>query len=253
MLDQWTLLLRNVGEWHGSFDTYDSGLQLKRRQPSILTLEPAAAGVPVNLSLLFWPDNPSPAENPYGGEPVKQIRQSFYQPDQQLTFFPSGSFCRGSLQLAPFIRFYAEFCFLLGDRRHRQVLLWDGAGRFDHPVLISEMRAGSQAGQLPPLQPELLTGCWQGHEAVITAESGTSDMQESACSLRLTPSDLTTLRCLPDGSGFIAPSPVTQRSGFSVEAWWLASPQHLERLIRHYNDSGSLLASHQQVLQKLVA
>ena len=75
MLDQWALLLRNVGEWHGSFDTYDSGLLLKRRQPSILTLEPAAEGVPVNLSLLFWPDNPSPAENPYGGEPVKQIRQ----------------------------------------------------------------------------------------------------------------------------------------------------------------------------------
>jgi hypothetical protein len=253
MLDQWTLLLRNAGEWRGSFDTLDSGLQLKRRQPSILKLEPAEAGVPVNLSLHFWPDNPSSAADPYRGEPVKQIRQSFYQPDRQLTFFPTGSFCRGSLQLAPFVRFYAEFCFLFGDRRHRQVLFWDGSGRFDHPVLISEVRAGSSPAEVPQLQPEMLCGHWQGHQTMVSADHSFDQPQESACSLRLTPSDLANLRCLPDGGGFVTPSPISHRSGFSVEACWLASPQRLERLLRHYSESGSWLASQQQVLQKVVS
>lgn len=252
MLDQWTLLLRNVGEWRGSFDTFDSTLQIKRRQPSILTLAPAVAGVPVNLNLRFWPDHLAQSSNPYDGEPVQQIQQSFYQPDQQLTFFPTGSFCRGSLQVAPFAKFYAEFCFLLGDRRHRQVLLWDGSGRFDHPVLIREIRAGSSAGHAPALQLDMLLGRWQGHELAVPAGAQPGAATESACSLLLTPSDVEALRFLPDGGGFAAPGEVTHRSGFSVEAWWLASPLRLERLIRHYNDSGAWIGSHQQVLQKVV-
>ena len=253
MLDQWSLLLRNVGEWRGSFNTLDRALQLKKRQPSILTLKPAAAGVPINLSLLFWPDQPLPNADPYAGEPVQQIHQSFYQPDHQLTFFPTGSFCRGSLQLAPLAKLYAEFCFLLGDRRHRLVLFWDGSGRFDHPVLISEVRADSGAEHAPPLQPDMLIGRWQGRETVISAGARAVDAKESACSLHLTHSDLEAMRYLPDGGGFVAPIEVTHHSGFTVEAWWLASPQRLERLRRFYSNSGAWIASHQQLLEKVVA
>ena len=128
MVSQWDCLLRNVGAWRGSFDTLDHNLQLIKRQPSLLTLEPAAAGVPINLSLLFWPDTPDRHHDPFQGDPVREIHQSFYQPDNALTFFPTGSFSRGTLQVAPWIKVVTEFCCLLGDRRHD-----DGCWSGGHP------------------------------------------------------------------------------------------------------------------------
>ena len=49
------LLQRNVGEWRGWFDSLDRTLQRTKRQPSLLTLQPAPSGVPLNLTLLLWP------------------------------------------------------------------------------------------------------------------------------------------------------------------------------------------------------
>ena len=92
---QWNHLLLNCGIWRGSFDTFDRDLELRRRQPSQLTL--AGDSAVVELELLFWPDA---FDGQRQGDPVKRIAQSFHQVDSELGFFSSGSFSRGSLFLS---------------------------------------------------------------------------------------------------------------------------------------------------------
>ena len=254
MLDQWSLLLRNVGEWRGSFDTYDSGLQLKKRQPSVLTLEPAAAGVPINLRLLFWPDNPLQHQDPFQGEPVRQINQSFYQPDDALTFFPSGSFSRGTLQVAPWSRVITEFCCLFQDRRHRLVLTWDASGRFDNAVQIREIRAGSNAVHQPVLSATDLVGAWHGEEVAVSRPFGASsaEMVRQPCHLQLDAAELQDLHVLSDGGGFRAPVQVSHRESFLVETLWLSGPDRLEVLQREYDSGGGSAVMRQKLLHRVV-
>ena len=101
---QWDHLLLNCGIWQGSFDTFDRDLELRRRQPSQLTL--AGDGAAVELELLFWPDA---FDGQRQGDPVKRIVQSFHQVDPELGFFSTGSFSRGSLFISTWSRPYAEF------------------------------------------------------------------------------------------------------------------------------------------------
>ena len=254
MLDQWDLLLRNVGEWRGSFDTFDSELQLTRRQPSVLTLEPAAAGVPINLRLSFWPDNPPQHQDPFHGEPVSEIHQSFHQADSALTFFPTGSFSRGTPQVAPWSKVVIEFCGLLRDRRHRLVLSWDGSGRFDSVVLIREIRSGSTASHRPALALTDLLGSWQGEEIVVRRSFGAAaaETDRQPCQLHLDAADLSDLRLLADGGAFRAPAQVSHRQSFTAEMWWLSGPDRLEVLQREYDNGGSSTLMRQKLLHRVV-
>ena len=55
-MGEWEHLQRNVGEWRGWFDSMDRTFQRTKCQPSLLTLKPAPSGVPLNLTLLLWPE-----------------------------------------------------------------------------------------------------------------------------------------------------------------------------------------------------
>ena len=90
----WEHLQRNVGEWRGWFDSLDRTLQRTKRQPSLLTLEPAPPGVPLNLTLLLWPEEAgsSSPHQPPAGEPEKRIVQSFTRLDPDMGVFGTGSF-----------------------------------------------------------------------------------------------------------------------------------------------------------------
>ena len=162
-VSEWELLQRNVGEWRGWFDSLDRTLQLTKRQPSLLTLKPAPSGVPLNLTLLLWPEGEgsSSPHQPPAGEPEKRIVQSFMRLDPEMGVFGTGSFSRGTLQRSTWTRLYAEFGFLHDQRRHRLVLLWDGAGQLDRIVLIREFLAGSSALERPPLEADQLIGNWR--------------------------------------------------------------------------------------------
>ena len=88
-VDEWEFLLRNVGEWRGWFDSLDQSLQRNKRQPSLLTLKPSPSGVPLNLTLLLWPEgagSSSPHQPPIG-EPEKRIVQSFMRLDPDMGVF----------------------------------------------------------------------------------------------------------------------------------------------------------------------
>ena len=242
---QWSHFLLNRGIWQGSFDTLDRSLELRRRQPSQLTL--AGDDALVELELLFWPDA---LDGQRQGDPVKRIAQSFHQVDSELGFFSSGSFSRGSLFISSWSRPYAEFGFLWRDRRHRLVLLWDGSGRFDHPVLIREHRAGVHAHEAPPLTAEQLLGDWCGQQTLLERDRSAVDSVITPHELQITNDMVQGLRWLPDGGAFRAPEQVRAGSGFAIEAWWCPCPERLERIQRCYDAFGSWIASRHVLLQR---
>ena len=238
MSSQWDDLLRNCGEWQGSFDTMDGSLQLTKRQPSLLTLEPSPAGVPLHLTLLLWPEGSGSLHETPPGEPEKRIVQSFMRLDPDMGVFGTGSFSRGTLYRSHGSKLYAEFGFLHGHRRHRLVLLWDGSGQLARIVLIREFLAGSSAVERPPLGADQLIGDWQ---------CNISSQREHLC---FTAGDLDHWIFLPDGGAFLAPAQIEPHQPFSIEAVWLSSSKRLERIGRRYSDNGALTSVEHQLLTR---
>ena len=242
MLDQWALFQHNLGVWQGSFATFNHQLQLQYVQPSELTLALAPTGGSIDLSLLFWPEQKHQPSVPPIGEPVKRISQSFTNLPSELRFFPTGTFCRGSLFMAlaaqAWSRPYAEFGFLHGHRRHRLVLLWDGSGQLARIVLIREFLAGCSAVECPALQADHLIGNWR------------QDIPSSGGDIQIAVDDLEQWIFLPDGGAFLAPAQIDPHQPFSIEALWLSRPTRLERIARRYSDSGTLTTVDHQLLTR---
>jgi len=239
-VDEWELLQRNVGEWRGWFDSLDRSLQRTKRQPSLLTLEPAPSGVPLHLTLLLWPEveGASSLHQTPIGEPEKRIVQSFMRLDPDMGVFGTGSFSRGTLHRSTWTKLYAEFGFLHGQRRHRLVLLWDGSGQLDRIVLIREFLAGSSAVECPPLEADQLIGDWRC-EALLPGDE-----------IHLAEDDLHQWIFLPDGGAFLAPAQIEPHQPFSIEALWLSSPTRLERIARRYSEHGALKSVDHQLLSR---
>ena len=238
MSSQWDGLLRNVGAWRGWFDSMDGSMQRTKRQPSLLTLEPAASGVPLHLTLLLWPEGSgSPHQTP-PGEPEKRIVQSFMRLDPDMGVFGTGSFSRGTLYRSHWTKLYAEFGFLHGQRRHRLVLLWDGSGQLERIVLIREFLVGSSAVERPALQADHLIGDWR------------CDLPSPGDDIHLAADDLERWIFLPDGGAFLAPAQIDQHQPFSIEALWLSSPTRLERIARRYSANGALTSVDHQLLTR---
>ena len=238
MSSHWDDLLRNVGEWRGWFDSMDGTLQRIKRQPSMLTLEPSASGVPLYLTLLLWPEGAGAPHQMPSGEPEKRIVQSFMRLDPDMEVFGTGSFSRGTLYRSNWSKLYAEFGFLHGPRRHRLVLLWDGAGQLDRIVLIREFLVGSSAVECPALQADHLIGDWRCY---ITSSG------DNIC---FASGDLDNWIFLPDGGAFLVPAQIEPNQPFSIEALWLSSPTSLERITRRYGDSGALMSVDHQLLTR---
>lgn len=239
MSSQWDDLLRNCGEWRGSFDTMNPALQLIKHQPSLLTLEPAPSGVPIQLTLLLWPEGvgSSPHQMP-SGEPEKRIVQSFTRLDPDMGVFSTGSFSRGTLYRSNWTKLYAEFGFLHGQRRHRLVLLWDGAGQLDRIVLIREFLEGSSALECPALQADHLIGDWN------------CEIPSPGDNILISAKDLDHWIFLPDGGALLAPVQIDPNQPFSIEALWMSSLTRLERIARRYSDNGALASVEHQLLTR---
>ena len=259
MASQWQNFLRNLGDWRGSFTSLSpTGAELDTT-PSILTLEngaAAGAGEAVEERLVRF--RLRRYANGFDQEPTRDISQDYRSLGRQVVFFDSGSFCKGSLQVAPNTPFGAEFGFVAGDRRHRLVQLFQPSGDFDGLVLIREFRAGSDAIERPPLSLDQLQGEWRGEAATMQADwpeietavgearfqtSGDGALtlstrigaQESALNA---PAEAR-LQWLADGGYCLMPPLVSHRQAFTVEAGWLSGPDRLERLIRRYDATGA--------------
>ena len=149
MTSQWQNFLRNQGEWHGSFATINLAGEIEKESDSVLSLESAEEDRLVRFRLRrFGPEGK-------GAAPISDLQQDYRSLGRQAVFFASGTFCKGSLQLAPQTPFAAEYGFIDANRRHRLVQLYDVAGRPSSLVLIREFRAGSGAVSGRPLKPNI--------------------------------------------------------------------------------------------------
>lgn len=253
MASQWQNFLQNLGEWRGSFASVDERGQLVDVSPSILTLESREEGRLVLFGLRRWPPGTalSPAGGPQGepGEPSRDIQQDYRSLGRQVVFFEPGTFCKGSLQVAPNMAFGGEFGFIGADRRHRLVVLYRDDGSFDHLVLIREFRAGSNAAECPASTSEALVGRWHGEAATISADWPEPEVRP--CQFALGPGDLSRLRLLPDGGYCGLPERVSHREAFVLEAGWLPAPGRMERLIRRYDATGAWQSATHERLMRL--
>ena len=258
MSDQWQNFLGNLGTWRGSFSGLGPDGQEQNSTPSILSLiaDPAEERL-VHFRLRRFAD---PA---CSGEPVSDLQQDYRSLGRQVVFFETGTFCKGSLQVAPGSNFGAEFGFIHGDRRHRLVQLHNDEGRFDKLVLIREFREGSDAREEPSLTPFALRGSWSGMASTISADwpepdlaicqfnidvsaGGALTMEENVS--RATPaaegSDVR-VTWMADGGYHRTPEGVSHREPFRLEAGWLVGDDRLERLIRCYDRTGAWLSATQ--------
>lgn len=246
MASQWQNFLQNLGEWRGSFTGLAPSGEVLKHTPSLLSLvagERDAGGAITMVRFRLQRFEAGEAQ-----PPSSDLSQEYRSLGRQVVFFETGTFCKGSLQLAPGSVFGGEFGFIHGDRRHRLVLLYGEAGSRDQLVLIREFRTDGQGQELPPLTPEQLHGAWQGTSATITADWPEPTLADGQ--VCFSDGDLEALQWLPDGGYCRWPQQVSHRQAFSVEAGWLTSPQRLERLIRHYDGSGAWLSATHQILSR---
>jgi hypothetical protein len=255
MASQWQNFLRNLGEWRGSFTGIATdGTQLESN-PSVLTLAAEDDERLVRFGLRRWPAGTAMAAG--GGpadetaEPSRAIAQEYRSLGRQVVFFGTGTFNKGSLQVAPNTAFGGEFGFLHGDRRHRLVQLYGEDGSFQQLVLIREFRAGSGATEGPPTSADQLLGRWSGPSATISADWPEPELAEGQ--LELGPAELEGLRLLPDGGWCRLPERVSHREAFVLEGGWLTAPGRMERLIRRYDASGAWVSASHERLSRDVA
>ena len=254
MASQWENFLQNLGEWHGSFASLDASGTIVDSTPSILSLKQEDGQPLVHFRLRRF-------GNGLDSAPTREISQEYRSLGKQVVFFASGSFCKGSLQVAPGTVFGAEFGFVAGDRRHRLVQLYSPEGAVESLVMIREFRAGSNAIERPPMEADHLLGHWTGQAATISSVWPEPDLASCALDVHrggdgtLTlhtrigtveetsggPSDR--MRLLPDSAYCLVPLQVSHREAFRVEAGWLPSPGRLERLIRRYDSSGAWISA----------
>lgn len=251
MASQWDNFLRNLGEWRGSFTNLDAEGHERDSTASLLSLERGDEERLVHFRLRRW------AAGQEAGPPQREISQEYRSLGRQVVFFESGSFCKGSLQVAPGTAFGAEFGFMAGDRRHRLVQLHNPEGELESLVLIREQRSGTDAPERPPLSGPELEGLWSGEAATVSADW--PEPSRESCRFRLRLQGERNLRIEPEAGGSqeeaghqgetlllladagycLAPPQVSHRAAFRVEAGWLPAEGHLHRLIRRYDASGA--------------
>ena len=95
MASQWLNFLRNLGEWRGTFTSVDTAGELGESTPSILSLESAEEDRLVRFRLRRF--GPGGSE----GEPIRDNREDYRSLGRQVVFFDSGTFCKGTLHVAP--------------------------------------------------------------------------------------------------------------------------------------------------------
>lgn len=247
MSSQWLNFLQNLGEWRGSFTGISPSGTVLRDTPSLLTLEPGETDASGAITMVRFGLQRFEAGDS-SGVPSSDLSQEYRSLGRQVVFFEGGTFCKGSLQLAPGTEFGGEFGFIHGDRRHRLVLLYDKNGSRDQLVLIREFRVGSQASACPPLTAEQLAGPWRGSCSTISADW--PEPETTAVEAQFGAHELAELHWLDDGGYCRWPQQVSHRAAFSVEGGWLTAPDRLERLIRHYDSSGAWQSASHQVLTR---
>lgn len=266
MDSNWNNFLKNAGAWLGTFTQIAPDGAVFGSTPTLLTLEALEDNQLVKFRLRRF-------ANDLNEQPISDRVQEYRSLGRQAVFFDTGAFSKGSLQVAPFAEFGAEYGFVAENRRSRLVQLFDKDGNFSSQTLIREIRQGTDAQLRPDLTVEQLVGKWEGKAQTVYADwkepetyitsleiSKIGDSLQQQLSFggrtlvstaridrtRLHFEDGATPRqvlLLPDGVSSNIPLQVSHRQPLMVEAGWLVSATHRQRLIRSYNDKGEWMSS----------
>jgi hypothetical protein len=266
MENNWGNFLKNLGEWDGSFTQVSTDGKLISSTPSLLTLE----GLEDNQLVRFRVRR---FANDLSEQPIVDNVQEYRSLGRQAVFFDTGAFSKGSLQVAPFSEFGAEYGFVSGDRRSRLVQLFDKQGSFDSLTLIREIRSGTAARMRPELTVAQLLGKWAGTAVTVYPDWKPADSYATSLEIKDVGGSLhqqlsfggrtisSTARIegnrlhfeegatprrvllLPDGVSSNTPLQISHRQPFFVEAGWLLSDHDRQRLIRSYNEKGEWVSS----------
>lgn len=266
MESNWANFLKNLGVWEGTFTQLATDGEILGSTPSILTLEGLEDNQLVRFRLRRFATNITE-------QPTSDRSQEYTDLGKQAIFFDTGAFSKGSLQVAPFSEFGAEYGFVDENRRSRLVQLFDRQGGFSSLTLIREIRSDTNATMRPDLTVNQLVGKWQGTACTayadwkepdtyptsleVSAIDGYLQQQISFQAITINSSaridnnqlhfeDGATSRrilLLPDGVSSNTPLQISHRQPFFVEAGWLLSDNERQRLIRSYNDKGEWISS----------
>lgn len=268
MASNWENFLKNLGEWRGSFTKISSDGEILDSTPSILNLEADDHNQVVLFRLRRF------NSGNYDSPPIQDYQQEYRSLGRQNIFFATGAFSKGTLQLAPFSEFGAEYGFVDDDRRLRLVQLYDQKGNFISLTLIREFRSFTDAYERPQLTVEQLIGNWQGKAHTVYADLRPSETYATYLEIKKigdgyleqklsfqsqiiiakariegnkiiseTEGIYRQILLLPDGSSSNVPLQLQLRKPFFVEAGWLVRENERQRLIRNYSDKGEWISS----------
>ncbi|MGB3693389.1 MAG: DUF3598 family protein [Spirulinaceae cyanobacterium] len=262
---QWKYLLKNLGEWQGSFTRLSPNGEELEDTPTIVTLEGLNDNKTIHQVVRRLPPH----------QPPNHLVLEYSSLGNSILFFENGAFCQGSMQWSPYSQFGAELGLIFGERRLRLVQLFEGSGdsKLTSLTLIREKLAGSQTPERPPLSLEHLLGEWQGEAITIYPDRrkpdtfqthlaiqhegnsrikqkltfGTRTIESSA---QITDSKLTfdqsemqmQVLFLPDGCSSNCPVNIKPRLPFVLELGWLIEPRLRQRIIRSYSPKGEWLS-----------
>ncbi|MEB3149409.1 MAG: DUF3598 family protein, partial [Sphaerospermopsis sp.] len=173
MTSNWDNFIKNIGDWRGSFTQISPQGEILKSTPSILNLE----AIDNNQAVLFRLRRFD--SNNYDSSPIQDYQQEYRSLAKENIFFNTGAFAKGTLQLAPFTEFGAEYGFIDENRRSRLVQLFDKQGKFSNLTLIREFRTGTEAKERPPLTVEQLIGKWEGQAHTVYSDLRPSETNTS--------------------------------------------------------------------------
>ena len=272
MLSQWQCLLKNLGEWQGSFTNFSPQGELLKDTPTVVSLEGLNNNQTIRQIVRYLPP----------GQAVDEKVLEYSSLNRSILFLENGAFSQGSIQWGPFSEFGAEFGLIEGNRRLRLVQLFNKESQLAQLTLIREKLAGTEAPERPPLTLEQLLGEWQGEAVTIYPDWRSPDTYPTRLEIQREDSDdpkgaarsdrivqqltfgagasartirstarvngsilyfdqsplPTQVLLLPDGASSNCPLQIKPGHRFVLEVGWLLQPDQRQRLVRSYSDKG---------------
>ncbi|MBD2104639.1 DUF3598 family protein [Leptolyngbya sp. FACHB-261] len=262
MRTQWESLLQNLGQWQGSFMRLSAQAELLEDIPSLVSLEGLNDNNTIRQTVRrFLPDAAGKLE------PQDKVFE-YSSLNRATLFFENGAFSQGSIQLAPFAEFGAEFGFIEGERRLRLVQLFNPDGELQGFTLIREKQLDTNVSERPALRVEDLLGEWHGEAVSLYPDLRSPETYPTKLRLEREGDQLSqqltypggeinsTARIegnilrfeqgsqpiqvllLPDGASSTTPLRVKVGQPLFLEAGWLRQYNIRQRMVRSYDTRG---------------
>ena len=263
MPSQWECLLKNLGEWQGSFTRFSPQGEQLEDTPSVVRLEGLNDNHTIRQTLRFLPRD----------RPVEEKVLEYSSLARSVLFLENGAFSQGSMQWGPFSEFGAELGLIEGNCRLRLVQLFNKQSQLEALTLIREKLAGTDTPERPPLTVEQLLGEWQGEAVTIYPDWRSPDTYPTQLKIHLEDTNRlaqqltfgtgasartiastakinnsilhfdqsalpTQVLLLPDGASSNCPLAIKPGHFFVLEVGWLLQSDQRQRLVRTYSDKG---------------